>query len=131
MKTSKFLLVKAFFITCLMTSSTVAFSQQAGSYFTGNAPSGEEVKVRINATAKLKYPRRAQRMNAEGFVQLKFDVNEEGKMIDLRVAESEPRLVFDKAAVLYFERMSLDPPKLNGAPVYVSNISSRLKFKLQ
>ena len=51
-------------------------------------------------------------MNAEGFVQLKFDVNEEGKMIDLRVAESEPRLVFDKAAVLYFERMSLDPPKL-------------------
>ena len=131
MKTSKFLLVKAFLITCLMTSSNVAFSQQVGSYFTGNAPSGEEVKVRINATAKLKYPRRAQRMNAEGFVQLKFDVNEEGKMIDLRVAESEPRLVFDKAAVLYFQRMSLDPPKLNGAPVYVSNISSRLKFRLQ
>ncbi|MDB2379467.1 energy transducer TonB [Luminiphilus sp.] len=131
MKISKFLLVKAFFVTCLMVSSNVATSQQAGSYFTGTAPSGEEVKIRISATAKLKYPRRAQRMNAEGFVQLKFDVNEEGQMIDLRVAESEPRLVFDKAAVLYFERMRLDPPKLNGQPVYVSNVSSRLKFKLQ
>jgi TonB family protein len=117
-------------IIIFVSISSSVFAQGSGRWFEGTAPTGEEVRVYIEAIPPLKYPRRALRMRSEGFVLLNFDVNEEGEMVDLRVAEAEPRLVFDKAALQYFERMKLIPPSLNGQPVYVSDISFRLAFAL-
>lgn len=104
---------------------------QDGLYLEGDAPSGETVRVFIKSKPGLKYPRRAQRMEIEGFVVLSFDVNEDGDLVDLRVVESKPRLIFDKAATQYMQKWKFEPPTINGATVYASDLSMRIPFRLE
>lgn len=124
------------FVAAMATSSLVLSfaspaSAQDGLWVEGNAPSGEIVKVFIKSKPKFKYPRRAQRMEIEGYVALSFDVNEDGELVDLRVVESKPRLIFDKAATQYIQRLKFEPPTINGAAVYASDISMRIPFRLE
>ena len=63
----------------------------------GTAPSGETVKVVISSMSTLQYPRRAVRYGIEGHVEVALDNNEDGEVVDLRVA-SQTSTVFDKAA---------------------------------
>jgi TonB family protein len=111
------------FVAAMATSSLVlSFASpaaaQGGLWVEGNAPSGEIVKVFIKSKPKFKYPRRAQRMEIEGYVALSFDVNEDGELVDLRVVESKPRLIFDKAATQYIQRLKFEPPTINGYVFY-------------
>ena len=119
----------------LMSLAAVGYASpsaaQDGQYFEGKAPSGETVKVIIKSRPTFKYPRRAQRLGVEGFVVLVFDVNEQGELIDLRVTESKPRLVFDKAATQYIKKFKFQPPSLDGSVVYASDISMRMPFRLE
>ena len=85
----------------------------------------------IKSRPALKYPRRAQRLGVEGFVVLAFDVNEQGELVDLRVTESKPRLVFDKAATQYIKKFKFEPPSLDGSAVYASDITMRMPFRLE
>jgi protein TonB len=87
--------------------------------------------VAIKSRPTFKYPRRAQRLGVEGFVVLAFDVNEQGELIDLRVTESKPRLVFDKAATQYIKKFKFEPPSLDGSAVYASDITMRMPFRLE
>ena len=48
----------------------------------GTLPSGDVVDVEIVKTPKLKYPRRAQRLDVEGFVLLGFDLAKDGEIQD-------------------------------------------------
>lgn len=104
---------------------------QDGLYIEGDAPSGEKVKVYISSRPVLKYPRRAQRMEIEGYVVLSFDINEDGDLVDLRVDESKPRLIFDKAATQYMQKWKFEPPTINGDAVYASDLSIRIPFRLE
>ena len=104
---------------------------QGGPYVEGKAPSGEVVQVIISSRPEFKYPRRAQRMGIQGFVVLAFDVNEEGELVDLRVTDSKPRLVFDKAATQYIKKFKFQPPTLDGSAVYASDITMRMPFRLE
>ena len=79
----------------------------------------------------LKYPRRAQRNGIQGFVVLNFDIDETGGVVDLRVAESNPRLVFDKVATRYIKKWRFASPAIDGTPVYVGDISLRIPFRLE
>jgi TonB family protein len=119
----------------LMSLAAVGYASPAaaqdGLYVEGKAPSGETVKVMIKSRPTFKYPRRAQRLGVEGFVVLAFDVNEQGELIDLRVTESKPRLVFDKAATQYIKKFKFQPASLDGSVVYASDISMRMPFRLE
>lgn len=119
----------------LMSLAAVGYASPAaaqdGLYVEGKAPSGETVKVIIKSRPAFKYPRRAQRLGVEGFVVLAFDVNEQGELIDLRVTESKPRLVFDKAATQYIKKFKFQPPSLDGSVVYASDITMRMPFRLE
>ena len=119
----------------LMSLAAVGYASPAaaqdGLYVEGKAPSGETVQVMIKSRPTFKYPRRAQRLGVEGFVVLAFDVNEQGELIDLRVTESKPRLVFDKAATQYIKKFKFQPPSLDGSDVYASDISMRMPFRLE
>ena len=119
----------------LMSLAAVGYASPAaaqdGPYVEGKAPSGETVKVIIKSRPTFKYPRRAQRLGVEGFVVLAFDVNEQGELIDLRVTESKPRLVFDKAATQYIKKFKFQPPSLDGSVVYASDITMRMPFSLE
>ena len=119
----------------LMSLAAVGYASPAaaqdGLYVEGKAPSGETVKVIIKSRPAFKYPRRAQRLGVEGFVVLAFDVNEQGELVDLRVTESKPSLVFDKAATQYIKKFKFQPPSLDGSVVYASDISMRMPFRLE
>ena len=84
-------------ILCLTTITSHAASVK------GTLPSGDRVEIEILKTPKLKYPRRAERLGVEGFVLVGFDLSEEGEVLDLRVIESQPRLMFDKSAMKFVQ----------------------------
>lgn len=122
-------------ISCILLALLTSFSgvatAQSGYFVEGKSPSGELVKVPVNNRPAPKYPRRAQRMGVQGFVVFAFDVNEQGEMVDLRVTESKPSLVFDKAATQAIKKLRFQPPTLDGKAVYVSDISMRMPFRLE
>ena len=125
-----FSVVSALFLIAVVGFTGTA-AAQGGLYVEGKSPSGETVKVTIKSRPAFKYPRRAQRLGVEGFVVLAFDVNEQGELIDLRVTESKPRLVFDKAATQYIKKFKFEPPSLDGSAVYASDITMRMPFRLE
>ena len=97
----------------------------------GTLPSGDLVDIEIVKTPKLKYPRRAQRLDVEGFVLLGFDLSKDGEILDLRVIESQPRLVFDKSAMKFVGGFEFTMPEEDGNTVPVTNITFRVRFRLQ
>jgi len=125
-----FSVVSALFLIAVVGFTGTA-AAQGGLYVEGKSPSGETVKVTIKSRPAFKYPRRAQRLGVEGFVVLAFDVNEQGELIDLRVTESKPRLVFDKAATQYIKKFKFEPASLDGSAVYASDITMRMPFRLE
>ncbi|MDY6945217.1 MAG: TonB family protein [Pseudomonadota bacterium] len=63
------------------------------------------------------YPRSAQRDGTQGWVQVEFTIAPDGSTQDLRVRNSEPAQVFDKAALDSVSRWRFEPIRKNGAPV--------------
>ena len=119
-----------FFASFLFMLSSHGLAQEKGSnWIEGTTPSGEDVRVPIVSAKPLKYPRRAERLGAEGYVSVAFDVDEAGEVVDLRIIDSKPRILFDKAALTYVKKMRLDPATLEGAPVYAS-VTLTLKFAI-
>lgn len=97
----------------------------------GTSPAGNEVDVEITSTPALKYPRRAERLGVEGYVVVGFDLSAEGELIDLRVIESEPRLMFDKSALKFIEGMNFSVPQEDGKKILTRDIKFSVKFQLQ
>ena len=97
----------------------------------GTSPAGNEVDVEITKTPSLKYPRRAERLGVEGYVIVGFDLSAEGELIDLRVVESQPRLMFDKAALKFVEGMGFEVPEEDGERILTRDIKFRVQFQLQ
>ncbi|GFE78156.1 hypothetical protein GCM10011487_01560 [Steroidobacter agaridevorans] len=63
------------------------------------------------------YPREAQRSGTEGWVQVEFTIAPDGSTRDLRVRDSAPEQVFDKAALDSVSKWRFEPIRKNGAPV--------------
>ena len=97
----------------------------------GTVPSGDRVEVAIVKTPKLKYPRRAQRLDVEGFVMVGFDLSKDGEVLDLRVIESQPRLMFDKSALKFVGGFQFSMPEEDGNAVPVTDIKFKVRFALQ
>ena len=97
----------------------------------GTSPAGNAVDVEITKTPKLKYPRRAERLGVEGYVIVGFDLSDEGELVDLRVIESQPRLMFDKSALKFVEGMKFEVPEEDGRQITTSDIKFRVQFQLQ
>lgn len=112
-------------LLCLLATPTFAASVR------GTLPSGDVVDIEIVKTPKLKYPRRAQRLDVEGFVLLGFDLSKDGEVLDLRVIESQPRLMFDKSAMKFVSGFEFAMPYEDGNAVPATNISFRVRFRLQ
>ena len=112
-------------LLCLLATPTFAASVR------GTLPSGDVVDIEIVKTPRLIYPRRAQRLDVEGFVLLGFDLSKDGEVLDLRVIESQPRLMFDKSAMKFVSGFEFAMPDEDGNAVPATNISFRVRFKLQ
>ena len=115
-------------VSCILFLTTI--TSHAASV-KGTLPSGDRVEIEILKTPKLKYPRRAERLGVEGFVLVGFDLSEEGEVLDLRVIESQPRLMFDKSAMKFVKGFRFAIPEEDGNAVSATDIKFRVGFKLQ
>ena len=76
-----------------------------------------------------RYPTAAMRARQEGWVLVSFTVDPDGKTSDVKVIESQPRHVFDRAAIDAVERYRFNPAMNNGTAVS-STKQQRIEFKL-
>ncbi len=76
------------------------------------------------------YPRRAQTRGIEGYVLLQFTVTKTGAVADPVVIESEPRGIFDRAAINAALKFKYKPKVVNGEPIAVAGVPHRITFEL-
>lgn len=77
-----------------------------------------------------KYPIIASQKGVEGWVKLAFDINKLGEVVNIRVVDSNPKRVFDKAAKQALKRWKYKAKSVNGTTVYQSNQSVQLDFNM-
>jgi len=75
------------------------------------------------------YPDIARRAGVEGTVTLHLVVGRDGKVEDVQVFRSTPRLIFDRAASEAVREWRYEPARVDGRPVR-SRISQTLRFVL-
>ncbi len=88
---------------------------------------GELVQVK---TAAVRYPRRAQRLNMSGWVDIIFTVTPSGKTADITVNKSEPEEVFDEAAIAAVANWEFEPVEYRGQLIS-KRTGTRIVFRLE
>ena len=76
------------------------------------------------------YPPDAKSAAIEGQVTLRYDVNVDGRVFNLRVVEAEPEGVFEKVALQALSQWRFRPPVVDGRKVALRDRVSTLEFRL-
>lgn len=82
--------------------------------------------VRINP----QYPAQAASQGIEGWVRLRFTIDESGGVTDVEVIESQPRRIFDQAARRALLRWKYKPKVVDGQTVRQEGQTVQLDFSL-
>lgn len=77
------------------------------------------------------YPISAARQGIEGFVQLGFDINTEGKPVNIKVIKSEPEGVFDAPAICALSKWQYKPKIVDGVAVTETGAKVQLDWDLE
>jgi len=77
------------------------------------------------------YPWRAQTQGIEGHVVVEFTVTPAGTVKDVRVVESDPPEIFDKAATEAALKFKYKPRVVNGEPIEVRGVRNLFTFRLE
>lgn len=83
--------------------------------------------VILVTTGHLEYPIKAKSERAEGWVQVVYDVNPDGSTSNLQVVDSDPPIVFDKAALEFVDTWHFQPFKIK---LEVQRVSSVIRFQI-
>lgn len=93
------------------------------------ATSGATNPAVLTRSATPHYPPSALRSHQEGWVVVSFTIDTEGRPRDVRVVDSQPRRVFDRAAIEAVDRYRFSPAMKDGVAVSATR-EQRLEFKL-
>lgn len=77
-----------------------------------------------------RYPAKALKRGAEGFVVMEFTIDETGRPIDIEVLEANPRRMFEREAVRALKKWKYQPKVIDGKAIAQLNQTVRLEFKL-
>ena len=77
------------------------------------------------------YPRRAQSRGIEGHVIVEFTVTKAGTTKDIRVVESVPPGIFDKASLQASAKFKYKPRVVDGQPIEVPGVQNKITFELE
>ena len=80
--------------------------------------------------AEPSYPSQALYAGIEGFVAIRFDVNEEGRVVDPEIIFSVPSGVFDESSLNAVSRWRYEPATVNGEPVRREGVETQFNFEL-
>ena len=76
------------------------------------------------------YPREAGMKGLEGFVQLNVDIQKDGSVSNVRIVNSNPRRVFDRAAVRAASKYKYRPQIRDGKTTVVKNHGIQIDFRI-
>jgi TonB family protein len=96
---------------------------------TPGVPEVTEASLTRAKGIEVEYPSDALRRGLEGWVELAYQVNLDGKVASVSVVDSNPAGVFDAAALRALSRVRYKPALQNGKPVAVRT-KVRIAFKL-
>jgi len=90
------------------------------------------IPAKIISREAPRYPSRALKNNVEGWVQVRFFIDTDGKPVDVNVVQSEPSQTFDDAAVKSVKKWRFSPARnqATGLPVRSTSISTKVQFRL-
>ena len=77
------------------------------------------------------YPRRALSRGIEGYVIVEYTVTKLGTVKDPRVVEGKPQGTFDRAAIKSALRYKYKPRVVDGEPIEVKGVRTRITFELE
>ncbi|RQW63600.1 energy transducer TonB [Vibrio viridaestus] len=76
------------------------------------------------------YPSRALRRNIEGYVVVRFDIDENGRPFNIQVVESKPSRMFDREAIRAVKRWKYQPNVENGTASVVTGQQTKVEFRI-
>ena len=76
------------------------------------------------------YPRRAQTRGIEGYVLLEYIVTKTGAVRDPVVIEAKPPGIFNRAAINAALKYKYKPKVVNGEPIDVAGVKTRITFEM-
>ena len=96
----------------------------------GSSPDGaaEREIPELLFAPRAKYPKRLADLGMEGWVQIKFTIDEQGAVADPEVLQSAPRTYFVRAALQAIKRYRFSPPMLDGKPTALPDVTVRISF---
>jgi protein TonB len=109
-------------------NTAAAGGSNAAGTDSGSAAGATTAAVLVKG-APARYPTAAMRARQEGWVVVSFTVDPDGSTSDVKVVESQPRHVFDRAAIDAVERYRFNPAMKDGTAVS-SVKQQRIEFKL-
>jgi protein TonB len=98
---------------------------QSGS---SNLGDGEAIAM---TTFAPPYPDEAMRKGTEGWVRFEFTVAADGSPKDIKIIESKPRRIFDRAARRAIIKWRFKPKIVDGKAVEQPNMKYTMQFKLE
>jgi protein TonB len=76
------------------------------------------------------YPMRARRRGIEGWVKVRFIVNQEGRVEEIRILENHPRKIFDRPVIRCVSAWRFTPGTVEGVPVNTW-VEATIRFDLE
>ncbi|MGF1718928.1 energy transducer TonB [Vibrio kyushuensis] len=77
-----------------------------------------------------RYPAKALKRGAEGFVIMQFTIDETGRPIDIHILEANPRRMFEREAIRALKKWKYQPKVIDGKSIAQTDQTVRLEFKL-
>ncbi|MEC7268787.1 MAG: energy transducer TonB [Pseudomonadota bacterium] len=126
---SGFSKLKFIFLVLGLSFASSVFSVSDTGYITVD---GETIEIEVERSYQTPatYPRKALRLEREGYVIIEFDVAQDGSVIDPYVLEGEPAGLFNRAAMKSIRKWIYEPSNYDGVPVQVNDVQVRINFNL-
>jgi periplasmic protein TonB len=77
-----------------------------------------------------KYPTRAVKQGAEGFVVLSFTIDAQGRPTDIEILDAKPRRLFEREAIRALRKWKYQAKVIDGKAISQQGQTVRLEFKL-
>ncbi len=97
----------------------------------GGGGGGGDREVMPLVRIEPQYPRKAAMAGKEGWVQLKFDVNETGAVENVSIIKANPPRLFDQSAKRALLKWKYQPKIVDGKPEPRRGLMVQLDFKLR